>query len=197
MLIILCLVGMLGLSFFDKEQFISNAKSFLGVNIISLIVAYFVFVINLKIMSDHEFTFKDQVDIRDYASVSLMLFSRIIIITDVKSPKLLLIQIIMIISSTVLISSDNLLLFYVSLELQSFALYVIAGRDKSSSGLLYFIVGALASAFVLLGRGIVFAETSSLDITEIANYPKELANLGIFIILFGLRAKLAMFPFIA
>jgi NADH-ubiquinone oxidoreductase chain 2 len=53
---------------------------------------------------------------------------------------------------------------YLSIELQSFALYLLASmyRDSesaTSAGLKYFLLGGLSSCFILLGAGLIYAYT--------------------------------------
>ncbi len=61
-----------------------------------------------------------------------------------------------IIGACCLITSNDLLSLYVSIELQSFSLYILSTLNKdsinsASAGLKYFLIGSLASAFILLG----------------------------------------------
>ncbi len=63
-----------------------------------------------------------------------------------------------------LISSYDLVSMYLSIELQSFALYLLASlyRDSesaTSAGLKYFLLGGLSSCFILLGAGLIYAYT--------------------------------------
>jgi NADH-quinone oxidoreductase subunit N len=69
-----------------------------------------------------------------------------------------------------LVSSYNLLSVYLSIELQSLSLYVLAATRRGSeysteAGLKYFVLGALSSGFLLLGSAFVygFAGTTSFD----------------------------------
>lgn len=66
--------------------------------------------------------------------------------------------------SCLLISSFDLISLYISIELQSFGLYVLSTlyRDSESStkaGLKYFLLGGLSSCIILLGCGIIYAYT--------------------------------------
>jgi NADH-ubiquinone oxidoreductase chain 2 len=61
-------------------------------------------------------------------------------------------------------SSLDLLSMYLSIELQSFSLYVLAtlNKDKlsaTSAGLKYFLLGGLSSCFILLGSAIIYSYT--------------------------------------
>lgn len=73
-----------------------------------------------------------------------------------------------------MISADNLLLIYLGLELQSLALYALVAlqRDQPRAGeaaMKYFVLGALASGFLLYGMSMLYGATGTLDINEIAH----------------------------
>ena len=74
----------------------------------------------------------------------------------------------------VMISSNDLIVFYLGLELQSLALYVLASfnRDNvlsSESGLKYFVLSALSSGLLLYGCSLVYGFSNSTNFTYIAN----------------------------
>lgn len=81
-----------------------------------------------------------------------------------KSDQYSLVAIFSIIGGTLLMSSLDLLSMYLSIELQSFSLYVLAtlNKDKlsaTSAGLKYFLLGGLSSCFILLGSAIIYSYT--------------------------------------
>ena len=66
----------------------------------------------------------------------------------------------------VMISSNDLIIFYMGLELQSLALYVLAtfNRDQlksSEAGLKYFVLSALSSGLLLYGCSLIYGFTGS------------------------------------
>jgi NADH-ubiquinone oxidoreductase chain 2 len=68
------------------------------------------------------------------------------------------------IGASFLISSSDLVSMYLSIELQSFAVYILAAiyrnsESATSAGLKYFLLGALSSALILLGSSIIYAYT--------------------------------------
>jgi len=74
--------------------------------------------------------------------------------------------------SSLLISSADLLSMYLSIELQSFGLYILATlyRDYESataSGLKYFLLGGLSSCFILLGAGLIYTFTGLTNFESI------------------------------
>ncbi len=103
----------------------------------------------------------------------------------------------------IMISSHDLIVFYLGLELQSLALYVLAAfnRDNvlsSESGLKYFVLSALSSGLLLYGCSLIYGFTGSTNFTDIAfntyNVPYGL-TFGIVFILVGLAFKISAVPF--
>jgi NADH-quinone oxidoreductase subunit N len=73
-----------------------------------------------------------------------------------------------------MVSSQDFLALYVSLELQSLSLYVLASfrRDQklnSEAGLKYFFLGALSSGLLLYGISLLYGFTGSINYVTIAN----------------------------
>ena len=67
-----------------------------------------------------------------------------------------------IIGSVLLISSSDLISIYLAIELQSYGLYLLCAmyrnsESSTSSGLTYFLLGGLASCFILLGIALIYA----------------------------------------
>jgi len=110
-----------------------------------------------------------------------------------------------VIGGSLLISSSNLISLYLSLELQSFSLYILAtSQIKSfkgtSGGLKYFLLGGLSSGFILLGCSLLYAYTGLLNLDEIFMlYSNEILNYILdpcLLVLFaGLLFKVAAAPF--
>ena len=103
----------------------------------------------------------------------------------------------------VMISSNDLIVFYMGLELQSLALYVLAtfNRDQlksSEAGLKYFVLSALSSGLLLYGCSLIYGFTGSTNFNLIANQlnSNEYAlTFGIVFILVGLAFKISAVPF--
>ena len=103
----------------------------------------------------------------------------------------------------VMISSNDLIVFYIGLELQSLALYVLAAfnRDNvlsSESGLKYFVLSALSSGLLLYGCSLIYGFTGSTNFNEIANNTNQVPyglTFGIVFILVGLAFKISAVPF--
>ena len=103
----------------------------------------------------------------------------------------------------VMISSNDLIVFYMGLELQSLALYVLAtfNRDNlksSEAGLKYFVLSALSSGLLLYGCSLIygFAGSTNFDIIATKLSSNEYAlTFGIVFILVGLAFKISAVPF--
>ena len=103
----------------------------------------------------------------------------------------------------VMISSNDLIVFYMGLELQSLALYVLAtyNRDQlksSEAGLKYFVLSALSSGLLLYGCSLVYGFSGSTNFDIISNQlnsEEYVLTFGIVFILVGLAFKISAVPF--
>jgi NADH-quinone oxidoreductase subunit N len=103
----------------------------------------------------------------------------------------------------IMISSNDLMVFYMGLELQSLALYVLAtfNRDQiksSEAGLKYFVLSALSSGLLLYGCSLIYGFTGSTNFDLIAtqlNSNEYALTFGIVFILVGLAFKISAVPF--
>nr|YP_009504997.1 NADH dehydrogenase subunit 2 [Lyophyllum shimeji]AWW14116.1 NADH dehydrogenase subunit 2 [Lyophyllum shimeji] len=109
--------------------------------------------------------------------------------------------------SCLLVSTSDLVSMYLSIELQSFGLYVLATlyRNSESStraGLKYFLLGGLSSCLILLGAGLIYAYTgltnfesiySLISVSEVNNIIQG-ASLGAVLIIIGFLFKIAAAP---
>jgi NADH-quinone oxidoreductase subunit N len=103
----------------------------------------------------------------------------------------------------VMISSNDLMVFYIGLELQSLALYVLASfnRDQlksSESGLKYFVLSALSSGLLLYGCSLIYGfsgSTNFIIIGDAMNSNHYGLTFGIVFILVGLAFKISAVPF--
>ena len=103
----------------------------------------------------------------------------------------------------VMISSNDLIVFFIALELQSLALYVLASfnRDQTKSseaGLKYFVLSALSSGLLLYGCSLVYGfsgSTNFIIISETMNSSQYGLTFGIIFILTGLAFKISAVPF--
>jgi NADH-ubiquinone oxidoreductase chain 2 len=110
--------------------------------------------------------------------------------------------------ATFLISSADLVSMYLSIELQSFAVYILAAlyRDSesaTSAGLKYFLLGGLSSGLILLGSALVYSYTGltsfegiySLLSVSTEDSITSAVTIGLAITVVGFLFKIAAAPF--
>ena len=103
----------------------------------------------------------------------------------------------------VMISSNDLMVFYMGLELQSLPLYVLAAINtnnvkSSEAGLKYFVLSALSSGLLLYGCSLIYGFSGSTNFDVISSNigSEEFGNIfGIIFILVGLSFKISAVPF--
>jgi NADH-quinone oxidoreductase subunit N len=107
---------------------------------------------------------------------------------------------------TLIAQAQNLIAFFVALELLSIPLYVLCGsalrrKESLESGLKYLIIGSLGSATLLYGLAFVYGSTGSTDFTGIraavgtSVLDDPLLLIGIALSATGLAFKLSIAPF--
>ena len=102
-----------------------------------------------------------------------------------------------------MISSYDLIIFYLGLELQSLCLYILASFKRSDeksteAGLKYFVLSALASGILLYGCSLIYGFTGSTNFQIISNnldINNTGAVFGIVFIMVGLAFKVSAVPF--
>ena len=103
----------------------------------------------------------------------------------------------------VMVGSNDLILFYLGLELQSLALYVLASIDRdniksSEAGVKYFVLSALSSGLLLYGCSLIYGFTGTTNF-ELISTSSENFNVGsifgMVFILVGLAFKVSAVPF--
>tara|TARA_Y100000816_G_scaffold158081_1_gene112883 strand:- start:86 stop:1501 length:1416 start_codon:yes stop_codon:yes gene_type:complete len=127
-------------------------------------------------------------------------FLKIYKLFNIEYPILILCSIL---GMMVMISSNDLIVFYIGLELQSLSLYVLAAfnRDQiksSEAGLKYFVLSALSSGLLLYGCSLIygFSGTTNFDqISILMNNDQYGLTFGIVFILVGLAFKISAVPF--
>ena len=106
----------------------------------------------------------------------------------------------------VMLSANNFLVIYLGLELMSLSLYALVAirrdhADSTEAAMKYFVLGALASGFLLYGLSMMYGATGSLDIPEVfkaigtGQINKSVMILGVVFIVAGLGFKLGAVPF--
>jgi NADH-ubiquinone oxidoreductase chain 2 len=152
----------------------------------------FIFLITSVILLLTSF-YPRKVWLKHNGSVNRILFTKLVyygtLITNKMGEQYKIIEYSLIIlfivtGSVFLISTSDLVSIFLSIELQSYGLYLLSTiyRDSepaTSGGLMYFLLGGLSSCFILLSTALLYANsgTTNLDslyiITSISNESKE------------------------
>ena len=124
-------------------------------------------------------------------------------------PEFALILVFTTIGASFLVSSTDLVSLYLAIELQSFAVYILAtlyreNESATSAGLKYFLLGALSSALILLGSALVYAYTgltnldaisSLISVSTTSDNVTQGVMLGLVVMTAGFLFKIAAAPF--
>jgi NADH-quinone oxidoreductase subunit N len=189
----------------------------------SLLTIYGLLLTILLYLNNITFTYS--IFLNQYISYNLIVFFKIFILSiavsviylsldyfeleNIKSFEYIIICLLALIGMLLMISSNDFIFFYLSVELQSLALYLLAAYKKYSNfsteaGLKYFILGAFSSGLLLFGISLIYGFTGIINFSELAFFLtdteiyNDLSNLIIIGFLFffvGLLFKLAAAPF--
>jgi len=184
----------------------------------------FIFLISAAILQLTGF-YPRRVWLEEYSSLSKLLFYNFIyyrtkIINKMgeqfKIIEYPLILLFIITGSVFLVSTSDLISIFLSIELQSYGLYLLSTLYRNSElatsgGLTYFLLGGLSSCFILLGASLLYANsgTTSLDgiyvITSISDllndnnilywYKPHYINMSLLIMSVGFLFKVSAAPF--
>ena len=162
---------------------------------------------------------------KTYASLYALFFSKLFYDTNLINKmgqqfriiEYPLIILFIITGATFLISASDIVSIFLSIELQSYGLYLLCtlyrnSELSTSAGLTYFLLGGLSSCFILLGTGLLYVNsgTTNLDgffiitnISDVKNsigniinwYSSDYVNLSLLIMLVGFLFKIGAAPF--
>ncbi len=107
---------------------------------------------------------------------------------------------------SIMVSANNFLVVYLGLEVMSLSLYSLVAlrRDDATAteaAMKYFVLGALASGFLLYGLSMMYGATGTLDHGEVfdaiqtGRINKGVLVIGVVFVVAGLAFKLGMAPF--
>ena len=174
-------------------------KSFEIVYRLSILVIFLLFLILLTGDKENTKVFNESFLIDEFSLYSkvLILISAFFIlliskryITDIKNDKFEypIIILLSILGMFIMVSSNDLILFYLGLELQSLSLYIFASIDRdniksSEAGIKYFVLSALSSGLLLYGCSLIYGFSGSTNFEQIAIVSKDF-NAGTILIVF-------------
>jgi len=109
--------------------------------------------------------------------------------------------------ASLLISCADLVSMYLSIELQSFGVYILStlyrdSESATSAGLKYFLLGGLSSCIILLGSALIYSYTGLTNFESIyslvsVSYSNQIIHgltLGFILVIIGLLFKIAAAP---
>ena len=125
---------------------------------------------------------------------------------DMLKGELFSLSLFLLLGISVMLSANNFLMVYLGLELMSLSLYALVAlrRDHppaTEAAMKYFVLGALASGFLLYGLSMMYGATGSLDMAEVfkaigsGRINKSVLAFGLVFIVAGLGFKLGAVPF--
>ncbi|RZL03017.1 MAG: NADH-quinone oxidoreductase subunit NuoN [Rubrivivax sp.] len=125
---------------------------------------------------------------------------------DILKGELFTLSMFALLGISIMIIGNNFLTIYLGLELMSLSSYALVAlrRDHSQSteaAMKYFVLGALASGFLLYGLSMMYGATGSLDLGEVykatlsGQINKQVLTFGLVFIVSGLAFKLGVVPF--
>ena len=179
----------------------------------------FLFLISAIILQLTSF-YPRKVIIPEYSSIYRLIFNKFLyyktkIINKMgeqfKIIEYSLILLFIITGATFLICTSDLVSIFLSIELQSYGLYLLStlyrnSELSTSAGLTYFLLGGLSSCFILLGTSLLYANsgTTNMDglyiITSISDnintwYKPYYINFSLLIFSIGFLFKVSAAPF--
>jgi len=106
----------------------------------------------------------------------------------------------------VLISANNFLMIYLGLELLTLSSYALVAlrRDHAQAteaAMKYFVLGAMASGFLLYGLSMLYGATGSLDVNQVfkvvqaGEAQRQVLIFGLVFVVAGIAFKLGVVPF--
>ena len=188
---------------------------------ITQIFHIFIFILSILILQLTSF-YPRKVWTKEYSTLKLLVFNNFIyyrtkIINKMgehlKIIEYPLILLFIVTGAILLMSTNDLVSIFLSIELQSYGLYLLSSIYRNSElsttgGLIYFLLGGLSSCFILLGTGLLYANsgTTNLDALYIINnisdinsvnywYTPYYINFSLLIFTIGFLFKISAAPF--
>ena len=186
-------------------------------NLIYKLSIFLIFLLILIVLNTDDETIK--IFKESFVSDNFSLFAKLLIlissffiliiskkyIVDIKNNKFEypIIVLLSILGMFFMVSSNDLILFYLGLELQSLSLYILASIDRdnlksSEAGIKFFVLSALSSGLLLYGCSLLYGFTGSTNFEVIASSTAD-STIGIIFamvfILVGLAFKVSAVPF--
>jgi NADH-quinone oxidoreductase subunit N len=145
-----------------------------------------------------------------FAGLSVMLtlaYARpTLAVRDMQKGEFYMLALFVLLGISVMCSANNFLVVYLGLELMSLSLYALTAlrRDHAlatEAAMKYFVLGALASGFLLYGLSMMYGATGTLEIPRVFDHiaggtiNREVLVFGVVFVVAGLAFKLGAAPF--
>nr|YP_010394351.1 NADH dehydrogenase subunit 2 [Phytophthora kernoviae]UXG56199.1 NADH dehydrogenase subunit 2 [Phytophthora kernoviae]DAZ88359.1 TPA_asm: NADH dehydrogenase subunit 2 [Phytophthora kernoviae]DAZ88792.1 TPA_asm: NADH dehydrogenase subunit 2 [Phytophthora kernoviae] len=143
--------------------------------------------------------------------ICFLIQQRYLIQQKINNYEINILMLISLLGLMLLVSANHFITLYLAIELQSLSFYILTSTQKKSilsieAGLKYFILGSIASGFILYGSSLIYAITGSLNFNNIflilsnINYLDNVNFLislsyGLIFILIGILFKIGASPF--
>lgn len=138
--------------------------------------------------------------------ISLIYSKQYLIDRGLFRPDFIVLTLFALLGQLVLISASNLITLYLGLELMALSTYGLVAMRHSSglsseAAIKYFVLGALASGFLLYGMSMIYGVTGSLDLLEILRSLLDprinhlIMAFGLVFIVAGVAFKFGVVPF--
>ncbi len=210
LLVMVCVVMLVDLAAGEKRRYIT----YLLTQAILLGCAFLTFI---SFSSETTYTFSgmfvddamaDILKILVYATVSAVLIYSYTYVKErgILSGEFLSLILFATLGMMVMISASHFLTLYIGLELLSLSLYALVALKRDSivateAAMKFFVLGALASGFLLYGMSMVYGATGSLHISNVSEAIRngvgnhEVLVIGLVFIVAGIGFKLSAVPF--
>jgi NADH-quinone oxidoreductase subunit N len=125
---------------------------------------------------------------------------------DMQKGEFYMLTLFVLLGISVMCSANNFLVVYLGLEVMSLSLYALTAlrRDHAlatEAAMKYFVLGALASGFLLYGLSMIYGATGTLEIPKVFDHiayfriNREVLVFGVVFVVAGLGFKLGAVPF--
>lgn len=175
-----CFIGynLLYISFFNKG--IGIYGGLFNITVVNSVFNIFILIISLFIGCLTSF-YTRKVWLKERSSLYSIIFHKLsfnkekLLNTTNEQYKIIeytLILLFIIIGGIFLMASSDIISIFLSIELQSYGLYIISSiyrnsESSTSAGLTYFLLGALASCFILFSTGLLYANSGCTNLENI------------------------------
>jgi NADH-quinone oxidoreductase subunit N len=166
-----------------KQGYVILTQQVYHIGVLIIILSSFLLLnedlVSLNSLSSNNFIINDYLGFAAKLVISLISVLFLMLITISYEDKIIqnnfeyiVLILISVFGLFVLCSSNDLITAYLAIELQSVAFYLMASFKKNStysieSGLKYFVIGSLSSAFFLFGSAIIYGCLGSLNFDDI------------------------------